>query len=948
MNSLFPSSDPEFLGWDKPLIPLVADILARRFASGEALNLSRFLCVLPTSFGSHRFELLLGDRADEAGLSLCPPQILTLGQLPEQLYRPRKPLAIEFEQTLAWSRVLASAHPDELAPLVPTLPHSDEVDSWMELAATIRGLHEELASNQLSFLSVAEVSEAESDKRRWKLLAKLFDGFLTALDQAGLADPHHERQYALQNHACNTDKTIVLIGTSDLSQLQTAMLDAVQAEIMPFVAAPTNQTHRFDQFGCIVTEKWTNYVLPVEDNQLIPAGDIADQASAVAESLAELATDFPADEITIGVTDESQVGPIELELRGCGVDTFRHLGWTVSRTAVGRLIELAAAYLKSHSWQSLATLVRHSDVHDWITKTLAQRKHPAKSIGSAKSKDAQVDWLIELDQLLANHYPIQIDADLPKEAKDNYPQAIAVATLVEKWLTPFSNKKTTRPLARWCETISKWLASLFDEGENDDDHSFPLEVARTTMALQSVLRLLKRFSEVNANLDFEIDGATAMQMIANRTGELRVVQPMECDDVEILGWLDLALDDAEALLVVGLNHPFVPAAVTSDAFLPGNLRTQLRMADNDRRYARDVYNMQLLLSARKSVRFIIGRNSADGSPTPPSRLLAAASDIDIARRIRSLLEVPRPRIIVEHRWDITNESAALPIPALPPSSGECPVKAMSVTAFRDYLACPYRFYLRHVLKLKPLDDVSSELAANQFGDLIHGALERFGESDDRDESDQKNIYKLLLQNLHAYADDHYGYAASTAVALQIRQAERRLSIVAREQSKRMAEGWFIKQSEASVDDKKMGACIEVDGFKMGLRGRLDRIDFHPGSGKWAILDYKTHGHKPEKKHLKKTENGPEWIDLQLPLYRMMIPYLGIEADVKDVQLGYFNISDKDAETKINIAVFDEALMDQAQQLIYDCVRRIRDGDFQPSDKPIQYDDYDMILQTGTM
>ena len=61
---------------------------------------------------------------------------------------------------------------------------------------------------------------------------------------------------------------------------------------------------------------------PLRDDQLVSAGDIADQAVAVAESLAMLGDQFAASQITVGVTDESQVGPVELELRGCGVGTI--------------------------------------------------------------------------------------------------------------------------------------------------------------------------------------------------------------------------------------------------------------------------------------------------------------------------------------------------------------------------------------------------------------------------------------------------------------------------------------------------------------------------------------------------------------------------------------------------------------------------------------------------
>ena len=371
------------------------------------------------------------------------------------------------------------------------------------------------------------------------------------------------------------------------------------------------------------------------------------------------------------------------------------------------------------------------------------------------------------------------------------------------------------------------------------------------------------------------------------------------------------------------------------------------MADNQRRYARDVYAMQLMLSCRSSIRFIVGRTGADGSPTPPSRLLAASPSADVARRIRKLLGQGREPLTVHHQWDDGPEYALVPIPSLPiPEQPSDLVTRMSVTAFRDYLMCPYRFFLRHVLKLRPLDDAAGELAANQFGDLVHGALELFGMSGDKDESDAKKIEASLIENLHQYADGQYGDAVSTAVRLQITQAERRLKVVAQRQAERIAQGWRIYQCEASANPEEHGAGVDVDGKRMGLSGRFDRIDFHAQTGRWAILDYKTHGHKPEKKHLKHTDDGDQWIDLQLPLYRMMIPFLGIDAPAAEVELGYFNVSEKEEETKVNIAEFTEQQMNNAESLIHDCIRAIRAGKFEPTTDRVAFDDYDMILQTG--
>ena len=51
---------------------------------------------------------------------------------------------------------------------------------------------------------------------------------------------------------------------------------------------------------------------------------------------------------------------------------------------------------------------------------------------------------------------------------------------------------------------------------------------------------------------------------------------------------------------------------------------------------------------------------------------------------------------------------------------------MRVTEFRDYLACPYRYYLRHVLGLKGLTDSAAELDGAAFGSLAHEVLARLG------------------------------------------------------------------------------------------------------------------------------------------------------------------------------------------------------------------------------
>lgn len=968
-----------FLGWDAPLLSNAVEYLMGN--SAGHLDLSDRVCVLPSSFAVARLRQRLQQRATESQLELRLPRIVTTGAIAAQLYTADGTEATEFEQTLAWARVLLRTPGEKLEALIPNLPSTEAIGTWLEFAAMLRRLHTDLAANLYRFRDVLAESAAPADQVRWTLLESLHADYLAELATAGVSDPHVARLAAVRNQACRTRRQIVLIGTADLSELQAAMLLQAGASVTALVAAPPDQARLFDPLGCVQTREWLDHQLPIQDSQLVPATDISDQAVATSSLLVEFSRDIPTDKITIGVTDESQVAPLEMQLRhtvvdsdsgtqsagaentadtDTGISTHRHLGWTVAETAVGRLLALTTTYVQRRTWSSLAALVRHADVYRYVSQQLT-----ASDSGRRSGR-----WLPQLDQMLANHFPIRVGDALSIQATEQYPLAIEVADCVEDWLVEFKSQQKVS-FGDWNAVIAQWLLTLYpdaaaggpeptdfaanaESGEiNDADLSvLPAErPTRTQLAATHVVALVERFRTLNSHLDVKVDGATALELLTARLGELRFNQPASDGCVNLLGWLDLMLDDSEALIVVGLNHPFVPESVSSDPYLPSNVRNKLRLAMNDRRYARDVYAMQLMITTRTQTRFIVGRSSADGTPTPPTRLIAAAQPQDVARRVSRLLNDERGPSVVTHRWESGPAETAISIPTLPTAA---PVTVMSVTSFRDYLACPYRYFLRHVLKQKPIDDSARELAANQFGDLVHGAVESFGESADKDEPDPQRIEEGLIQHLHEYAGRVYGDQAAVAVRLQVAQAEQRLRHVAKAQAQRVEEGWVTHAVEAGVDEKsvddqgnpKTPAGIAVDGNWMGLRGRFDRIDHHPATGRWAVLDFKTHGHKPEKKHLKGKGADAKWVDLQLPLYRMMIPFLGINADPDDVQLGYFNVSQKESETGIHLAEFSPQQFQSADDLIFDCVRRITAGDFAPSADRVDFDDYGMILQTG--
>ena len=317
-----------------------------------------------------------------------------------------------------------------------------------------------------------------------------------------------------------------------------------------------------------------------------------------------------------------------------------------------------------------------------------------------------------------------------------------------------------------------------------------------------------------------------------------------------------------ALIIAGMHDGVVPESVNADAFLPNSLRGQLGMMDNDRRYARDMYAMQVALTTRQELRIVVGRRDASGDPLVPSRLLTACKLAELPSRVLHLVDGSQTDIPVRAKTLLSGKStgAGLSIPR--PETVRPPTR-ISVTAFREYLRCPYRFYLKHVLKLRSESDDLSEMDAPQFGNLIHDTLALL-EGDIGRSSDVDEVTEFLVSNLQTLATETFGANPAAAVLIQIEQAEQRLRNFAVEQAKRAADGWEIRYVETGVeasDGLKIG-----HGGELNLIGRIDRVDFHPETNRWAIWDYKTSdkAKAPVTAHWSKKDG---WIDLQLPLYR---------------------------------------------------------------------------------
>ena len=912
-----------FLGWDRPILHAAVDWFQSTYAfTASDWDLSTCTIVLPGRRAGRRLSELLRQRAAEHNVRLKPPNITTSGELPERLYNPTEKLASELEQTLAWCSVLRGNDPSQLTPLIANPPPPFPVGPWLELGGAIRRLYQELAAEDYCFADIAShLKDSPNEASRWTLLEQLSNQYTRALAYAGRSDPYSERRKAISENRCESCGEVVLIASVDLSRSLRSVLRAIAENATVLIGAPDNEASYFDSFGCVIAEKWLHKTLEISDTQLVPATDVEDQSVASSLQLSRWSDRFTADQITIGITDESMIAHISEQLAMSEIETYAELGRPLIRTAPGRMVSLIMSYVLTRSFDSFSSLVRHADV--------------CATIDVQKGVDS--DWLVALDNIRSEHYPSRTDQPLPVDAagREIVQQTIAI---IDDWLQPLFSEELS--LADWCDAMRTIITSVYQTRVGDLNSQWH---DSTQQALALIEKIIDRLGDVSDQLELNLPPATISEMLVAQLSDVRVLDKRTESQVPLVGWLDLALDDSQAMCVVGLNEPFVPESVVADPFLPGKIRHQLNIADNDQRFARDAYALSAILHCRPEVALIVGRTGADGSPTPPSRLLAACKASVAAKRTRMLLDEFEERPSIRSIWSTDTAKSELPVPL--PVDYTVP-KALSVTAFGDYLRCPYRFYLRHIAKLRPLDDSAREMAANQFGNLVHDSLETFGLEGPKHSTDASEVEECLLDTARDLAVRRFGEKPSAPVRLQITSALNRLKIVAKRHVERAQQGWLLWAAEKKVDVDD-GAFLNVDGSPFGLKGRIDRIDYHEDSDSWAVIDYKTHRHHPMKKHYKKSTG--QWLDLQLPLYRYMLRSIGVEVEDEYLSLGYFNIGEKESDIKFNPAGFMSEHYSSADETAANVVRGVREGRFDPNpDAATSFDDYGVICQTGVI
>ena len=901
-----------WLDWSTPCLPAAAVWLIDRHHERHSCDLQSLTCVLP---GRRAGRLVLAALVGECGrreLSLVPPTILTPGPLVDSLLEAdESPTATGCERTLGWMMAIGECDAQARRLLLGTRSGGDLFGDF-ELARTVDRLHEELAGELLSFREVPALAQglemfAEGD--RWQALQSVAARYHAILGSCGLVDPHAHRREAIAAGRFSATGPIVLIGLTQLNRQQRAVILAAGDQVAALVHAPPSRSELFDELGCPKPQAWEEIRLSISDDQILVAEGPEDQTHRAMGQLAELKQSHGPDQITIGVGDPALIEPLERAAVWAGLSVHAAAGIAVHRTPPVRLLGALGSFLGGslgvRRFGDLATLVRHPDLERWLA-----RVRPA---------GPDVDIASLLDRYYAEHLHERLDGEWRGSAA-KHAQPKALLETLQRLMAPLTG--TPRPLGEWSAPLLGVLEEVYGDLETTDTRPSVQTTVGACLWLRDLLTMQRNASP---RLQPTTDAATAIRLVLwQAAGETVALEP-RTDEIELLGWLELHLDPAPILILTGCNDGRIPESLTADLFLPDSLRRALGLMDNARRYARDAYLMEAITQSRVRLRVIMGRSGVAGDPLLPSRLLLACDDETILRRLKRICRQPREGTrAFPIGAPACSAKARIGVPAL--GDGCAPPESMTVTDFRRYLECPYRYALQRLLGLEALADDAVELGAGQFGTLAHEALKTLGDPAIRDAVEPEAIQAWLDEALRTAARKRYGRNPMPAVRLQLASLGQRLAGLARLQARLRAGGWSIVSTELELAGETV---LQIPGQEpMPVRGTIDRVDRHQETGDWRIIDYKTseRGRGPTEVHHGRTTLPPpgeaQWLDLQLPLYHHFAPRLGITGTV---ELAYIVLPKTSAD--ILPARWTSGHLQAALQVARGVVRDIRAGRF---------------------
>jgi ATP-dependent helicase/nuclease subunit B len=895
--------DREFLGWDEPfLTKAVAWLLARRD------ELPQMWVVVPTAQSGRRLREALA----EASGALLAPHVVTPGSF---LQVHDGVAAADWIERLAWVEALEDVSDwSDFTALFPEPP--GEGRNWASgMAQDFVQLRHTLQENGLLLTTAARklVESVEAD--RWAALARLEAKVERVLHSWNATSRSRLLSETLPMPP--ESSRIVLVGVTEMPPLvERAWLTGTR-HVTALIGAPVGEAAEFSSIGKPLPN-WTARPLAQANGETLVAADPRQQAVEALRVLASIQT--ASNQVALGTADPAVGNELSRALTREGWVAF-HPAEALPTRGLARFFKIWATYLADPSFANIASLLSLPETGILVGGKRAQKSQQLAELRNRWMVTRAEDLQGRLDsKKIRNETERQIAEDLLEMVKS-----------LERWRTSLLAESFYGSLERFIRVLSKTTTTAEEEA------------AEMLAWLEEAAPLMKK---VRRGIVFWLELMLAELPSPSPT-------PPAGRIIDIQGWLELFHEPGSHLVLCGMNDGKVPARSGGEPWLSESSRERLGLIKDTDRAARDAYLYHAMIQARLAsgrVDVICGKSGETGDTLLPSRLLLAVTRAELPARVKLLfreVEPPEAGLRWQADWQWQPRAAT-------------PPQRLNVTSLGDYLSCPFRYYLKHVLSMRSAEPARMEWNARDFGNVAHEVLERWGRDAIARRADRPEvIHGWLSAELDRVVAEWFDKRAPLAVRIQTEALRQRLVWFSRTQAGLITEGWEVIDVERK---------IEVPVGEAKIIAKIDRIDRHRDTGHLRVLDYKTgkvtgvdHAHRKTLSaksnlaaHLdlacpavyEGEEKGKSvnflWINLQLPLYAAALLDEGAALPTPC----YFTLGATETEVAVHEWThFEQADLDAARACADWVAEQIAKAVFWPPAEKVSYDDY-TVLASG--
>lgn len=388
-----------------------------------------------------------------------------------------------------------------------------------------------------------------------------------------------------------------------------------------------------------------------------------------------------------------------------------------------------------------------------------------------------------------------------------------------------------------------------------------------------LIKTLESMKKISLRHSFKTSSSEYKGWLLHELNNSYLVNSEKHDDVTLINVKQSQGFSCNYLVIAGANHKKLPNLKKSLQFF--NQRVLFELGLPTHKYLLNLHKTWFFeLLARSKNIVITWQSEKNDEPQLSSHWITAINNLSIKNfgkplpNARNSISIDKPSLNFKpsnHAESIRHYQDLIP-------------KSLSVSAHQTLIDCPYEFFVSRLLGLKGTDEIKEQLEKNDYGSLVHQAIQAFHtdleflpgpfekalNNENRDDAItllsliSKKLFNRAIQN--NYQD--YGWL------------QKWLSFIPTYIDWEITEysSWRHKTSEEQLS-------TDINN-NTSLVGKIDRIDYATNErSSLRLIDYKT-GHIPSKQSIESGEN------VQLSSYSLFLEninevrYLGIDQQGK--------------------------------------------------------------------